>query len=133
MEGQSRSFPGGGAGVVDESPDRELADRVRSTLGQHVSRPDTIAVDVRGGTVTLGGGPVPASETATLVPEIEAMSGVRAVLNHLEIQESVAGPGHLDGGGTLTAVPAHHAIDSPEDATAPAEGTEDGAYRPETI
>jgi hypothetical protein len=132
MERQLGS-PFGGAAVSIESPDRALEANVSALVARHVRRPDTVAVGVQNGTVTLGGGPVLAAEAAELASAVEAMSGVRAVLNHLEIQESVAGPGHLDGGGTLTAVPAHHAIDSPEDATAPAEGTEDGAYRPETI
>jgi len=112
--------------------DPQLTTRVRSIIEEQVSHPRTIAVNVESGTVTLGG-PVLASELADLLAAIEAEPGVKGVLNHLEVHESVDEIPEQDGSETLTAEPAHHAISSAEDALAPAPGAEEGAFQPETI
>lgn len=69
--------------------DRRLKARVRSTLGYHVSNPGAIAVYVENGQVTLGG-PVLVSEVAGLRTAVEEVKGVQGVLDHLEVQETLA-------------------------------------------
>lgn len=67
--------------------DRKLRSRVRSILGQEVSYPKAVVVDVQDGVVTLGGTAL-ASELADLLAAVEAVNGVQGILNHLEVYES---------------------------------------------
>jgi len=67
--------------------DRKLKSRVRSILGQEVSHPTAVVVDVQDAVVTLGGA-VLASELADLLAAVEAVNGVQGILNHLEVHDS---------------------------------------------
>jgi hypothetical protein len=66
--------------------DRQLKSRVRSILGQELSYPSAVVVEVLDGQCTLGGA-VLASELADLLAAVEAVNGVQAILNHLEVHE----------------------------------------------
>jgi uncharacterized membrane protein len=79
--------------------DSILADRVRATLGRHVSHPRAIDVTVADGQVTLSG-PVLEQESRTLLPAIERMPGVHEVVNALEEHEHADDAPLLQGGRT---------------------------------
>jgi uncharacterized membrane protein/gas vesicle protein len=68
----------------DPPSDEVLEQRIRSRIGRVVSHPRKIHVVCDGGTVTLWG-MVPQDEISELVRTVEAIPGIKEVLDHLEI------------------------------------------------
>lgn len=65
--------------------DQVLCDRVRATLGRHVSHPRLIKVHSDHGHVTLSG-QVPEGEMRCVVRAVSQVRGVRSVDNHLDTE-----------------------------------------------
>lgn len=85
-------------GSFDRRPvsDEVLRERVRAALGRLVSHPHAIETEVREGHVTLRG-PVLAGELPRLLRRVQAVRGVQAVENRLEVHDSPGGVPGLQG------------------------------------
>jgi osmotically-inducible protein OsmY len=79
--------------------DRVLVDRVRARLGRVVSHPHAIDVEASDGVVTLRG-PILQAEVPQLLGTVERISGVREVVNNLEVHEQAGNIPALQGGTT---------------------------------
>lgn len=77
--------------------DNVLTDRVRSKLGRVVSHPGAISVMANNGIVTLAG-PILADEVPYLLGCVNRVSGVKEVVNNLEVHESAENHPSLQGG-----------------------------------
>lgn len=84
---------------AEPSPDRVVADRVRTALGRAVSHPHAVRVEVRDGRVTLYG-PVLAREVGCLLDCVAAVRGVTGVEDRLEAHERAGRLSALQGGRT---------------------------------
>ena len=82
------------SGEVD---DTVLTDRVRSKLGRVVSHPSAIQVTTQNGAVTLSG-PILADEVPYLLGCVNRVSGVKEVINNLEVHEHADNHPSLQGG-----------------------------------
>jgi hypothetical protein len=78
-------------GREQQVDDDVLLERVRSTMGRHVSHPRAIDVTVRAGVVTLAG-PILTADTRGLLAALRRVRGVRAVVNILTEHDE---PGHV--------------------------------------
>lgn len=82
-----------------DAPTQVLEARVRSELGWLVSHPGAVHVSVdEGGRVTLRG-PVLASEAERLIAGVEAVKGVKDVIDRLDVHETADGIPGLQGRG----------------------------------
>jgi len=81
----------------DFAPDDVIEARVRSALGHVVSHPRSIRVVVQGGQVVLSG-PILAREVEGLLETVDAVRGVLAVENQMEIHQQAEGLPALQGG-----------------------------------
>jgi uncharacterized membrane protein len=77
----------------DSPDDRVLCERVRSRLGFLVDHPSSIDVTASDGRITLSG-PVLARELDRLLDGVRRTTGVREVVNHLDIHQE---PGDISG------------------------------------
>jgi hypothetical protein len=77
--------------------DGKLTDRVRSKLGRNVSHPRAIEVSVQNGRVTLSG-PILSEEVPYLLACVNRVSGVKEVVNHLELHDEADNHPALQGG-----------------------------------
>jgi uncharacterized membrane protein len=83
----------------DRPDDAVLRERVRATLGRHVSRPSAIEVECAGGDCTLRG-QVLAAEADGLLAAVGRVPGVSTVLDELERREADDDDAALQGTGT---------------------------------
>ena len=83
----------------DDVNDGTLVERVRSKLGRVVSHPHAISVTSGNGVVTLTG-PVLQAEVPRLLRTVEAVRGVRDVVNQLEEHKQAGDVPGLQGGST---------------------------------
>jgi len=81
----------------DYAPDDVIEARVRSALGHVVSHPRSVRVVVRDGRVVLSG-PILAREVESLIETVDAVRGVLAVENQMEIHQQAEGLPALQGG-----------------------------------
>lgn len=81
----------------DDAPDDVVRERVRSSLGLHVSHPRAVEVAVADGHVTLTG-PIVAHELEPLVAAVSRVRGVKALENRLTAHAEAAGVPGLQGG-----------------------------------
>ncbi|SIN68528.1 BON domain-containing protein [Singulisphaera sp. GP187] len=81
----------------DYAPDDVIEARVRSALGHVVSHPRSVRVVVRDGQVVLSG-PILAREVESLMETVDAVRGVLAVENQMEIHQQAEGLPALQGG-----------------------------------
>jgi osmotically-inducible protein OsmY len=86
-------------GTAEASDDASLVARVRAQIGHTVSKANAIAVTARQGCVTLSG-PVPAAEANKLLSTVEGVSGVKEVVNQLDIQAERQQSSGLQGQNT---------------------------------
>ncbi len=77
--------------------DYVLVERVRTALGRLVGSPGAVDVSVNDGIVSLAGR-LPAGEIDLLIGAVKAMAGVRAVADHLTIEEEPGPVPGLQGG-----------------------------------
>lgn len=77
--------------------DGVLIDRVRSKLGRVVSHPGAISVTANDGAVTLSG-PILAAEVPYLLGCVNRVSGVKEVVNNLDVHEQAENYPALQGG-----------------------------------
>ena len=89
----------------DHVDDRVLAERIRSRMGRILTHPHKIQVACDKGAVTLWG-EASQDEVRDLTHAVAGISGVKEVLDHIEIQESAMGPAHEQD----TLLKARHAI-----------------------
>jgi len=82
---------------AQDSSDRVVTDRVRSTLGRHSSHPVSIDVDVQSGRVSLRG-PILANEVEAVVAAVKSVNGVSQVNNYLDVHSSAENISGLQGG-----------------------------------
>ncbi len=73
----------------DNISDQELADRVRSALGELVPDPRTLHINVQNGRVSLSG-PVLLSQVQSLVEQTAMIPGVVGVNNRLTVYQNPA-------------------------------------------
>ena len=78
-----------------------VVERVRAHLGRVVSHPHAVEVHVSGGEVTLSG-PILRSEERQLLDTVQAVPGVRAVLNRLDVHKSAEHVPSLQGVNSRT-------------------------------
>src|SRR5262249_24307552 len=83
----------------EQVDDTTLAARVRPTVGRAVTHPHAIAVTVHQGRVTLRG-PILAREVPRLLEMVQAVRGVQAVDNHLDVYQQAANISSLQGEGS---------------------------------
>ncbi len=86
----------------DHPSEPQLRERVRSTLGRHVSHPAAIDVSVAGDRVVLSG-PILAHEVDQLLQAVHSVRGVDTVENRLEIHEEPGTVPGLQGSGRTPA------------------------------
>lgn len=77
--------------------DTVLTDRVRSKLGRVVSHPHAVQVTAQDGTVTLAG-PILEHEVPYLLGCVNRVSGVKEVVNNLEVHAEAGNHPALQGG-----------------------------------
>ena len=91
-------FAGARAATSGKTPDdRTLAERVRSHLGWCVSHPHAIAVSAEDGRVRLSG-PILGNEVNQLIESVNAVPGVRGIINELDIHDHSGNIPSLQGG-----------------------------------
>ena len=90
-EAESLVFPRG------KAPDEVLVARARAKLGRVVSHPSSIEVKASDGRVTLSG-PILAKEVDVLLERVNAIGGVAAVENRLEVHEQAGTVSGLQDG-----------------------------------
>lgn len=83
----------------DDISDGTLIERVRSKLGRVVSHPHAISVTSDNGVITLTG-PILQAEVPRLLRTVEAVRGVRDVVNQLEEHKQAGDVPSLQGGST---------------------------------
>jgi hypothetical protein len=79
--------------------DASLVARVRAQIGHIVSQANAIGVTARQGCVMLSG-PIPAAEANKLLSTVEGVSGVKEVVNQLDIQSEREQSAGLQGQNT---------------------------------
>ena len=99
---RSRLFQG-------EVDDQLLEQRVRSRFGYVVRNPSAIEAGVHSGRVTLSGA-VRADEIDQLIAEVAAVSGVRAVENHLDVHRIADHVPELQSGDKPKPIPRRLAV-----------------------
>ena len=77
--------------------DGKLTDRVRSKLGRYVSHPGAIEVTAQDGVITLAG-PILMEEVPHLLSAVKGVSGVKEVVNNLEVHAESENHPALQGG-----------------------------------
>ncbi|MBT2324844.1 BON domain-containing protein [Variovorax paradoxus] len=82
--------------ATEPQSDAQLQGRIRARLGRLVSHPKSVEVEVRNGTVLLGGH-VLASEVDGLLSQLRDMTGVKGVQNKLMPHDSAEGIPELQG------------------------------------
>jgi len=88
--------------VEEPAPaDVVLVERVRARLGRLVSHPGAIDVAASNGTITLSG-PIFEAEVEQLIHGIEAVAGVAAIENRLEVHRDAGHVAALQGPGPRT-------------------------------
>jgi hypothetical protein len=81
----------------EPADDTVVTDRVRSKLGRIVSHPSAVQVTTQNGTVTLSG-PILAEEVPYLLACANRVSGVKEVVNNLDVHERADNHPSLQGG-----------------------------------
>jgi osmotically-inducible protein OsmY len=82
----------------DEPSDQVLVDRVRATIGRHVTHAGAIEVEACDGIVCLSG-PALAAEVDELLGAVRSVRGVKDVEDQLDVHESAANISTLQGSG----------------------------------
>ena len=81
-----------------ETDEPVLAERIRAAIGRAVSHPHAISVRVEsGGRVTLDG-PILQEEAGALLKRVSAVSGVKEVIDRLDVRSEPNGTAALQGG-----------------------------------
>lgn len=81
----------------EPADDSVITDRVRSKLGRVVSHPGAIEVSTQNGRVNLSG-PILAEEVPYVLGCVNRVSGVKEVMNNLEVHEAAENHPALQGG-----------------------------------
>jgi uncharacterized membrane protein len=81
----------------DAADDAVLSERVRAAIGRVVAHPASVDVTAQDGQIRLTGD-VLASELGRLIARVEAVRGVRNVIDHLRVHETAEGVSALQGG-----------------------------------
>lgn len=87
--------------ATEDVSDAVLAERVRSEMGRHLSRPGSVDVQANNGVVTLGGSLL-ATEVQPFVAKVRTIPGVRSVENNLRVREDAGNTPDLQGSNSRT-------------------------------
>lgn len=79
--------------------DQALTERVRSKMGRYVAHPAAVEVNASEGRITLSGA-ILAHEHKALLRVVQAVSGVKEVIDQLAVHETAEGVSELQGDGT---------------------------------
>jgi uncharacterized membrane protein len=83
-----------------KTTDEILVERVRSKMGRYVAHPGAIEVTASGGEVTLTGS-ILSHEKNDVIDAVQAVHGVRNVMDRLTVYETAEGISELQGGREL--------------------------------